>query len=168
MLDGRDYADPRVLPLFQFLEDEVRLLAEINLKADMIDDVVFTALACHTTANGNHSHQVTKCTGIASIVDDADLAFLIGSEHLPHVFYPFVISVQALIAATDTDIWRSLKETTVSTENFVLGITGEAAEGRGAVYDRMVIPSNIDNDERASEVHRPKRNARGWACSYAC
>jgi hypothetical protein len=133
----------------------------------MVDDFVFATLAYLTTANGNYSHQIAKCTGIASIIDDADLALLIGSEHLPHVFYAFAIGVDALITTTNTDTWRSLEEATVTTENLVLRITCEATEGRGAVYDRVVMSANVNDNERASKIHRTESNTWGGACSNA-
>jgi hypothetical protein len=165
--DGWDDADPRIAAFSQFLEDDIRLLAEIDLETYMVDDVVLAALTCLATANRNDSYEITECTGIASIVDDADLALFICSEHFSHVFYPFAIGIDALIATTNTDRGRSLEEAAVATENLVLGIACKAAEGGGAVYDGMVVPANVNDDERASEVYRSKGNAGIWTGSNA-
>lgn len=53
----------------------------------------------------------------------------------------------------------SLKETAVTAKDLIFSVSGEMAEGRGAVDDGLVESANIDNDKGAGQVNGAERDA---------
>jgi hypothetical protein len=158
LLNGRECTDTGITALFQSFEDDIRLFSEINLEPDMVYDVVFVAFACLATTNGNHSDEIAKGTAITLVIDDADLTLFICSKHLPHALYKLGISVYTLISTANADRGWCLEEATIATEDLILRVSSKAAERRRAVYDGMVVPTDVDDYERAGEINWTERN----------
>ena len=63
---------------------------------------------------------------------------------------------------------RGLQEATIPANDFGCGVAGEGTEGRRAVYDGVVEPPCVDNDERASEVNGTQDDSRVRPRGYSC
>jgi hypothetical protein len=124
----------------------------------MVDDVVLAAFACLATTNGNHGDEIAKGTGITPVVDDADLTLFIGSKHFPHALDTLAISVYTVISTANADGRWCLEETAIAAKNLIFGVSSETTERRRAVYDGVVVPTYVDNYERAGEINWTKRN----------
>ena len=131
----------------------MRLLAEVDLEADVVDDVVVGARAGLAAADGDDGDEVAEGGAVAAVVDEADLALLVRREHLAHAGDGARVCEEAGCAAADGGGGGGrLEEAAVAAEDEVVWVAGEAGEGGGGVDDGVVVAADVDEDEGAGEV----------------
>jgi len=156
-----------VAAVAQLLEDGVGLLGEVDLEADVVDDVgVLVGETCEAAEDGDDGDEVDKGGAVLPVVEDGGLALLVGGEVLLEVGDGGGVGEEAGLSAVD-EAGGGLEEAAVAAEDLVLGVAGEAAEGRGAVDDRVVKSADVDDDERAREVDRAEVDTRMGAVGDA-
>jgi hypothetical protein len=140
--DGRAICQPLV--------DPVRVLTEVDLKADMVHDLVPPLVV----PDGDDGEEVVKPLTVFPEIGEHDLAFLVGAEGALELYDGLVLCFGlSLIAWVDASV-GGLQEATVATQDlgFVL-VAGEPTERVGAVDDGTVRPTDVDDHEGARVVH---------------
>jgi hypothetical protein len=136
------------------------LFGQIDLKTDVVDHIrLFVGSARRTAKNRNDGNKVNEGGSILLVIDYARLTLLISAQVLFQVGNGGLVCKVACLATLDLAI-GSLEKTTVSAQNFMLGIACETAEGWGAINDRVVESADINDDEGACEIHRAEDDTR--------
>lgn len=96
----------RVGPVTEFIEDTTWLFGEVDLKADVVDDVVcLVGSAMDTATEWNDGDEIDKGLTAFSVVDEACLALFTGCECLAHVGYGIAQGRLAGLAFGEMTCW---------------------------------------------------------------
>ena len=135
-------------------QDGVGLLSEVYLEADVVDNIVGLLRGVVDAAwDGNDGDEVDEGGAVLAVVDHAGLALLVcgqGGSEVVDSLWRGELAVLSLLYFT---VW-GLEKATVCAEDFLFGVTGQIAEGRGDVYDWVVETTLVSDDERAGHVDR--------------
>jgi len=108
-----------VAAIAQLLEYGVRLFSQIDLKADMIDNIRFLVRKTRDTSkNRNDSNKVDKGYSVFLVIDYTCLALLISAKVLLKMSDGSLVSEVACLPTLHLTI-GSLEEATVTTNDFV-------------------------------------------------
>ena len=109
------------------------LFGQIDLEADVIDDVIYLIGGIvDAPAEGNDRDHVDKGGTVLTVVDDTDLALLAGDDVFAHMGDGVGGGMHALLTALHVAAW-GLKEAAVAPDDLMLVIAGELEEGRRGV-----------------------------------
>lgn len=161
----------------EFLEDGGGLLCEVDLEADVVDDVVGCVGG---GGDGDDCDEVDEGGAALAVVDDAGLAFLVLCEAAAEVGDGLWCGVAAVLAGKDTAV-GGLEEAAVAAEDLVLWVAGKLAEGgrgvhwreRGSDRERReregrrtygcVVAADVDDDKGACQVDGAEDDLWVWA-----
>lgn len=122
-----------VSAILELAEDGLGLFGEINLEADVIDDVIrLFGRIVYAAAEGDNRDHVDEGGTVLAVVDHADLTLLVGDDVFAHVGDGVLGCMDALLATVEMATW-SLEKAAVTTEDFMLAVACELEEGRGGV-----------------------------------
>jgi|SRR6266702_157373 len=149
-----------VAPVPEFLKYSVRLLCEVDLEADLKDDIVlFLGTAGNASSDRDDGHKIDEGGAILSIVDKTRLALHIVGEALLHVGDSFGGSMMSSFSLSNAST-GCLEEAAVTTEDLVLFVACQTIKRRGGINDGGVISPYVDNDKGAGHINGAQGDAR--------
>lgn len=149
-----------VAPVPEFLENSVRLLREVNLEADVKDDIVlFLGTTGNASTDRDDGQKIDEGGAILSIIDKTRLAFLIVGKVLLHVSDSFGSSMVSSFSLSNAST-GCLEKAAVTTEDLMLFVACQTIKRGGGINDGGVISPYVDYDKGAGHVNGSQGDAR--------
>jgi len=149
-----------VTPVPEFLQDSVRLLCEVNLEADMKDDIIlFLGAVGNATSDRDDGDKIDEGGTILSIVDKIRLALLVVGETLLHIGDGFCGSMMSSFLLFNTST-GGLEEAAVTTDDLMLLVACQTIERGRGINNRGVVSSYVDYDKGARHINGAQGDAR--------